>query len=210
VEEGSEQAPTVFSELPIRRSSGHALTRRVRVWVHACRVVDALWDASSGRYVASGPGCSVGFVTEWLVLEDGEVAGGYCFVRPGDEDLSLDSLFAGRGMDAGEYVVFTAVEVAEKRLRHWVRLPWCNSLRVGAVRVVDERLAARDLRLVAGDAGQVTLAALSMPGDGEGEQERAIGDLLSWVVMMDMDGEGADEFDPLEWKAFLGLMIAGP
>jgi hypothetical protein len=214
--EGSEQALTTllarsalalrFSELPVRRASGHGLVRRVRVWVHACRVVD-----NGNR------GGSIGFVTEWVVLEGEEACGQYRFLGQGGTDLSLDSLFAGRGLDAGEYVVFTAVEVAEKRVRHWVRLPWCNSLRVGAVRVVDERLAAgderleaRDLRLVPGDLRDVRLEAVIMPRDEEGGNDDIIGERISLVVMLDVDGEGAAEYDAAVLEELWGLMIAGP
>jgi hypothetical protein len=158
VEEGSEQAPTVFSELPIRRSSGHGLkaTRRVRVWVHAVEVQHPEWCKVNGKFYASGQRhVHDGSVTPWMVGETGSWA----------DDIPIDCgemvLKAGGGEGSGMYVVFTAVEVAEKRGRHWVRLPWCCKMRVQDVVFVGEEEA---MDQVEGNVNELTLGVAQSDG----------------------------------------------
>jgi hypothetical protein len=67
----------------------------------------------------------VGCVTDWLTLSH-DVASQYQLHGPMHERL-----------EAGRWIVFTAIEIAEKRGRHWVRLPWCCKLRVSDVREVE-------------------------------------------------------------------------
>jgi hypothetical protein len=100
-------------------------TRRVRVWVHAVRVVETEWNKGNEMWVLEEgqKTDSNGFVSEWLTLRDA---------------LATEYLVAGREwkgdwMREGEYVVFTAIEVAEKQGRHWVRLPWCCKFGVSEV-----------------------------------------------------------------------------
>ncbi len=113
--------------------------RRVRVWVHAVEMVDTVWSVANGRYQLKSPGRRDhrGFVTEWLTntgMGDSGWATAY------DLDASI-IMPAGRGNGLGLFVVFTAVEVAEKRGRNWVRLPWCSRMRVHEVVSQDEAVA---------------------------------------------------------------------
>jgi hypothetical protein len=148
--------------------------RRVRVWVHAVRLLPLVWVEEMACFV---PGDDVqpysnGFVTDWIM---GDAASGWkdCFreLRPSDSisysirgfDWHKAETPTCRDMvEEGVYVVFTAIEVSEKRgrhcsasaskgvrdglrtssPRHWVRLPWCCKMRVQDVVVVGEELGA--------------------------------------------------------------------
>jgi hypothetical protein len=120
------------------RAKGQAVqpVRRVRVWVHAVEIPPVEWVESSETYeVASAARAfSSGYVTDWLVgnAEEGWKEA-YAIVG-GD--------WRTKWMGDGAYAVFTAIEVAEKRGRHWVRLPWCCKMRVQDVAVVGQGLDA--------------------------------------------------------------------
>jgi hypothetical protein len=148
--------------------------RRVRVWVHATEVVDTRWNPWQKRYMPAvgHRKFSSGFVTSWEQNSRN-------WLRRTDVSQNLQNweseyLIEGRDwrtdwMGDGTYVVFTAIEVQEKRGRHWVRLPWCCKLGIQDVVVVAggkeisgqaselefERLGARDQGLgvspIAGD-----------------------------------------------------------
>lgn len=118
-------APTLA---PTLRGNKKGVQRRFRVWVHAARVVEMGWDALQSRYAAVDSAAGNGCVSPWMV-DSGEV------------DIAQSEKWLGQhrlpGMDwlrddlpMGTYVVFSGVEVAEKRGRHWVRLPWCCKLLV--------------------------------------------------------------------------------
>jgi hypothetical protein len=103
--------------------------RRVRVWVYASEVGDTAWNESTKRFELVVPshcwGC--GMVTDW-------------FVEAGMPGWAAEYLVEGNlqlppydPSGTGIFVVFTAVEVAEKRGRHWVRLPWCSRMQVHSV-----------------------------------------------------------------------------
>jgi hypothetical protein len=126
----------------------------------------------------------------------------------------LDGMFGGKGLAGGEYVVFTAVEVAEKRSRHWVRLPWCSSLRVGAVLVYEGEPA---------DGAQANPASLrpalvklvDEAGIVEADVEAA--DRIALAITIDMWGkeDTSQEFErcrdeEVGLAVLSGLMRAGP
>jgi hypothetical protein len=255
-EQGIVKGAKACSNLPMHRSSrawgkrfgaGEGKRRReqkvaarevrVRVWVHACRVVDTVWDERLQRYVAAGKGCSTGFVTDWMVLlrepvcdyrlRDGVAAGRYGMVGGDGEILTLEGMLGaegivggeyvgqglagqglvdgeyvgqrregqglvdgehvGHGLEGGEYVVFTAMEVAEKRGRHWVRLPWCSGVRVLEVREVC------GLQLEVGAGAEGVAAACGKEGtggfvdfEGVGSEATRVGKLE--VGYLDADG----------------------
>jgi hypothetical protein len=184
------------------------------------------------------------------VLE-GSASGKYAVVGGDGGALTVDGMLDGRGLDGGEYVVFTAVEVAEKRgrhcsasaskgvrdglrtssPRHWVRLPWCNSLRVAAVRMMESEAAVTG----SGVADGVALPEVGLPfarlvredesggPDAEGETalligendteacvvdgvDFAVGERLSWVVLMDI--VALDGF--MVQEELDGVMAGGP
>ena len=113
--------------------------RRVRVWVHAVEMVDTVWSIANGRYQLKSPGRQDdrGFVTEWITntgIGDSGWAASY--------DLDAKIMMPTPDKNGlGLFVVFTAVEVAEKRGRHWVRLPWCSRMRVHEVVSQDEAVS---------------------------------------------------------------------
>jgi hypothetical protein len=151
-----------------------APVRRVRVWVHATEVVETKWNPWQMRYMlADGERrFSNGFVTSWEQnLPNAQ----------NSQNWKSEYLLAGRDwrtewMGDGIYVVYTAIEVQEKRGRHWVRLPWCCKFGIQDVVVVAggvelrgqgsemefERLGARDRGLGARDQG---LGASLIAGD---------------------------------------------
>jgi hypothetical protein len=100
--------------------------RRVRLWFHLATCVETEWNRKDQRYQArSGAHRDHdGFVTDWLVLKGNDVAPSYV-VQGAKLELSLPEPGC-----PSEYVVFTAIEVAEKRGKHWVRLPWVCKMRV--------------------------------------------------------------------------------
>jgi hypothetical protein len=109
--------------------------RRVRVLVHAVELVTPVWDRVNERFGAPYQRIAhSGFATPWVVGKAGSWEEEYAV---NCEGLQLkgpceDPEGSGHG-GSGVYVVFTAVEVAEKRGRHWVRLPWCSKLRIQEV-----------------------------------------------------------------------------
>jgi hypothetical protein len=109
-------------------AGGRALERRARVWVHAVELTHPEWCPVNEHFSAPGQRrAHAGFVTPWMVGGTGTWA----------EDISIDCsnlVMKGEGNSgSGIYVVFTAIEVAEKRARHWVRLPWCSKMRIQEV-----------------------------------------------------------------------------
>jgi hypothetical protein len=137
---GAEQSLRFFEKIkgPGAEDSGSvgaegargASVRRVRVWVHATEVVDTKWNPWQKRYkLADGQRrFSSGFVTSWETHQN-------------SQDWEPEYLIEGRDwrtewMGDGLYVVYTAIEVQEKRGRHWVRLPWCCKFGIQDVVVV--------------------------------------------------------------------------
>jgi hypothetical protein len=143
------------SAAPMNRDGLARVQRRVRVWVHAVRLVPLVWVEGMECFV---PGDEVqpfsnGFVSDWIVGDPegslfpmlGSGQAGHGGASGWKDSYSLEGKdwrvdgtpthprFIGTQRDTveeGEYVVFTAIEVAEKRGRHWVRLPWCCKMRV--------------------------------------------------------------------------------
>ncbi len=116
-----------------------AVERRVRVWVYAVEMVDTEWSASTKRYELAWPASrnGRGFVTEWL-SNTGFGDSGWAWAYDLDAQLAMPAP-AVDGTNI--FVVFTAVEVAEKRGRHWVRLPWCSRMQVHEVVAQAEAVA---------------------------------------------------------------------
>jgi hypothetical protein len=152
---------------PIRQAQGGLVQRRVRTLVQAVEIVTPVWDRVNERFGAPYQRIAhSGFVTPWTV----GVAGSW------EEEYAVDcsSLelkmpyedLKGHG-GSGVYVVFTAVEVAEKRGRHWVRLPWCSKLRIQEVAfVMDEEAAEEIAENVTGEriGGAGSDRAMAIPG----------------------------------------------
>jgi hypothetical protein len=189
--------------------------RRVRVWVHAVELVTPVWDAVNERF---GAPCQRqahgGYITPWVVGEAGSWEDAY---RVECERLQLPGAFEdpeGSGnCGSGVYVVFTAVEVSEKRgrhcsasaskgvrdglrtssPRHWVRLPWCSRLRVQEVVEVGEATVEATVeaegRLVA------------VVGEGNGVRD---GGCAPVGIRVDLDGVGEGD-----WVAVPGVNLGG-
>jgi hypothetical protein len=143
--------------------------RRVRVWIHAVEIIDTEWCPREKKYLkkefwkrtvsskgvtesfAGARGWHDGFCTAWEQnflnspnLQNEGWADTYR-LSGGGLDLLAPSEYGN-----GVYVVFSAVEVSEKRGRHWVRLPWCSSMTVDSIAEgdLDEKLVLRgELRL---------------------------------------------------------------
>jgi hypothetical protein len=93
--------------------------RRFRVWVNAVKVAETIWNGAQKKFHldASHGVDGVGYVTEWE--------------QNFPDSLDLRNPFEGEKMAFdGEYVVYCALEVSEKRGRHWVRLPYCCRFRL--------------------------------------------------------------------------------
>jgi hypothetical protein len=96
--------------------------------VHAVELVTPGWDGVNERFGAPFQRIAhSGFATPWVVGGTGDWAEDY------GVDCSGLTLKAATEDGSGVYVIFTAVEVAEKRGRHWVRLPWCSRMRIQEV-----------------------------------------------------------------------------
>ncbi|HEX2898574.1 MAG TPA: hypothetical protein VHS96_02530 [Bacteroidia bacterium] len=108
--------------------------RRYRVWVHVAEVVstslsprDKVYELAEGQRMHAS-----GFVTDWVqnmrhpseCLEPGWT---------GWSNMKIDLRGLLDGIEDGTFVLFTGIEVAEKRGRHWVRLPWCCRMEVSGV-----------------------------------------------------------------------------
>jgi hypothetical protein len=123
-------------------AGGRALSveRRVRIWVHAVRLVPLVWVEGMECFVPSDDvqPFTNGFVSDWIF---GDSTSGW------ENSYSFEgSDWQKDGMEVGDYVVFTGIEVAEKRGRHWVRLPWCCKFGVNSVEYIgtNEGVAVRD------------------------------------------------------------------
>jgi hypothetical protein len=142
--------------------------RRVRVWIHAVEIVDTEWCPREKKYLrkefsqrtvsskgvserfAGARGWHNGFCSAWEQNEHHDGWAGSYRLSVGGLDLLAPSEYG-----TGVYVVFSAVEVSEKRGRHWVRLPWCSSMTVDSIAEgdLDERMVlmqARDPSLRSG------------------------------------------------------------
>jgi hypothetical protein len=109
--------------------------RRYRVWVNAVKVADTLWNEAQKKfYLDASKGVDgLGYVTEWE--------------QNFPSSVDLRNPFEGEKVEFdGDYVVYCALEVSEKRGRHWVRLPYCCRFRVvDVVAVENGRLVMEDV-----------------------------------------------------------------
>jgi hypothetical protein len=112
-----------------RVNQGGLPERRFRVWVQAVELPEVVWRSTSYR-LENGRDSASGYVTDWVVCR-GKAEGSYHLSQ------RLD-LAAPEDCGTGIYVVFTGIEVAEKRGKHWVRLPWCCKMRVQDVLFVED------------------------------------------------------------------------
>jgi hypothetical protein len=153
-------------DVPLRRPE-----RRVRVWVWASSVVETAWDAKRKSFglKAGSPRDFTGFVSDWLVFKGQDVAPSY--VVQGGE-LEFPALCEGL-----DYVVFTAVEVSEKRGKHWVRLPWVSRMRVSdSIASSELEMSNEKLEMSVGELAQrVVLVEEAEELAGSGEQLAVVG-----------------------------------
>jgi hypothetical protein len=142
VVDGPRRRRIVDSPVAGGHGLGLGVERRVRVWVHASRVVDVRWDAYKEAFVAAEFCGGNGFVSDWM-MGSGEWA----------DAVAIDGMDWLKELKEGVYVVFTAIEVAEKRGRHWVRLPWCCKFGVQDVVEVMEGIETPDGSWISEGAG---------------------------------------------------------
>jgi hypothetical protein len=149
--------------------------RRVRVWVHATEVVETYWLPFQKRFtLADGERrFSNGFVTDWET-GSGDWASEY---KIPDRDWRAE------WMGDGTYVVFTAIEVQEKRGRHWVRLPWCCKFGIQEVVVV-----AGGIEL-SGQASELEFERLEAAISGSLRQDRRNRPSFGKVGYLDAEGK---------------------
>ncbi|MEY3442705.1 MAG: hypothetical protein RLZZ519_986, partial [Bacteroidota bacterium] len=117
---------------------------RSRVWIYATEVAETEWSDRDRKFrlAEDQRGFVNGFVSDWKQnLQDSQDQPGVvnCAV---DGQFASSYLIAGRDwrtdwMGEGTYVVFAGIEVAVKRGRHWVRLPWCCKMEVLDVQYVE-------------------------------------------------------------------------
>ncbi len=114
---------------------------RSRVWIHATEVADTKWSERDRKFKLQDDfrGFSNGFVSEWELSRQPTKPNSPN--QAGEEETAIETNFApeytieGRDwqtdwMGEGTYIIFAAVEVAVKRCRHWVRLPWCCKMEI--------------------------------------------------------------------------------
>jgi hypothetical protein len=110
--------------------------RRVRVWICASEIGETERHRVSGKFQLKLPSMrrTRALVTDWFVggrFEDVEAGvPGWAADYLVDGNIELPPYHAD---GTGIFVIFTAVEVAEKRGRHWVRLPWCSRMQIHSV-----------------------------------------------------------------------------
>jgi hypothetical protein len=189
----SEAAGSIAATVPTTGPLKRPVQRRYRVWVNAVKVAETLWNEAQKKFyldTSSGVG-GVGYVTDWE--QD----------FPSSVDLRNP---IAREMDwDGEYVVYCALEVSEKRGRHWVRLPYCCKFRVVDVVAVED--------------GELVVEEVGAEGSEVGEQGSELVDLETsaardGLVLIEFKGVGRACPAPtgvpyLNWAGDFGIR-AGP
>ena len=110
--------------------------RRIKVWLHASELGNTEWNANQKRYELDVYAMlrSNCLQTEWLVgsrfADPEKGVNGWASEYLIDGKLELPPYHPD---GTGIFVIFAAVEVSEKRGRHWVRLPWCSRMMVHSV-----------------------------------------------------------------------------